>query len=95
MLNVTVNPLVLSRLDAEGYWFDFEDNKTTLRNQENMPLFEIIHNQITHGNILLTKKDVCYANVIDITFDEERELMLLCKTVEQNEVIIKKIHQEE
>ena len=50
MLNVTVHPLIFPKFVMEGYWFDFEDCKTTFRNKENKPLFEVIHNQRTHEN---------------------------------------------
>lgn len=73
MLNVTVHPLIFPKFVMEGYWFDFEDCKTTFRNKENKPLFEVIHNQRTHENILLTRENFYYVYDIYITCNGKGE----------------------
>ena len=71
--NVTANDLVLTMFEREGYWFDSDDNSTIFRNREDKPLFEIIHDQTTHENTLLTKENVYYTESIDITFNKKGE----------------------
>ena len=43
MLGVKVIYRYFWQLDRNGYWFDSSDGKLTLRNSENSPLFEVIH----------------------------------------------------
>lgn len=73
MLNVTVNPLILPMFKKKGYWFDFDCCKTTFRNRENIPLFEIIYDQTTYLNILLTRKSEYRTGSINITCNGKGE----------------------
>ena len=73
MLNVTVNPLILPMFKKKGYCFDFDCCKTTFRNRENIPLFEIIYDQTTYLNILLTRKSEYRTGSINITCNGKGE----------------------
>ncbi len=86
MLNVTSNPLIMPMFYMKGYWFDFDCGKTTFRNAENNPLFEIICNQITGENILLTRENVYYATDIHITCNGKGEPNLHFDVIENDEV---------
>lgn len=86
MLNVTINPLIYPMFDMKGYWFDFDNTKTTFRNQENLPLFEILHNQTTHENVLLTRESVYYVGAINITCNGKGEPNLHFKTIQNGKV---------
>lgn len=82
MLNVTVNPLALPMFKKKCYWFDFNCCKTTFRNQENNPLFEIIYDQTTYRNILLTRKSVYYTGSINVSCNAKGEPNLYFKIIE-------------
>ena len=69
MLGVKVIYRYFWQLDRNGYWFDSSDGKLTLRNSENSPLFEVIHDPHTHENILMTKENVYYTYEINILCD--------------------------
>lgn len=86
MLNVTINPLISPMFHKNGYWFDFDCGKTTFRNQENTPLFEIIYDQTTNDNILLTKERVYYTRDIYISCTGRGEPNLYFKTMENDKV---------
>ena len=74
MLNVIVNPMIWFELEQKGYWIDLKDEKLTFRNEENEPLFEIIHDRIEHGNYLLTKKNSYYiVHKIHVTCNEQSD----------------------
>lgn len=92
MLNVEVNPFVFPIFNIRGYWFDFSEGKLTLRNSENSPLFEAIHDPDTHDNILMTKQGVYQTYHIFISCDDAYNPTLhfrikeedFCITVDEN-----------